>query len=274
MNVMHAVKTVFVFLIKAKGFTNKSRWLRYLWLDFVGRFAPKYNPTGEFFIECRDARFWYRGKSFEINPYIEIFVNKDYGYISDFIPHNDWVIIDAGANIELYTIWASRYAPNGKILAIEPNPDVFSRLVKNVKANKLPAVKCINKALDNHLGKAVLISDRHSGLGSIMVEAGLEKGDRDSSRISVDTTTLDQIVAENKLSRVDLLKLDVEGAELRVLEGGHGAALDIIDRVVLECHSYDLHYQVNKFLGNRGFTLVGRKYAEFERPSIDYYMKR
>jgi FkbM family methyltransferase len=131
---------------------------------------------------------------------------------------------DAGANEGVYTVFAAkRVGSGGTVWAFEPSPREFERLRSNLDLNglNLPNARLFPLALADRSGRAELTiaEDEHGGqntLGGFAYEsvAAVEKH-------MVDLRRLDDLVAEHPPARIDVVKLDVEGAELLVL---HGAA--------------------------------------------------
>jgi FkbM family methyltransferase len=130
------------------------------------------------------------------------------------------VFIDAGANDGLYTVFASkRVGTAGRVLAFEPSAREFDRLEKNVQLNSLSNTRLFRAALAEQDGAAELaVADYgHEGqntLGGFIYEGvtllGVEQ---------VKLRRLDNVIQEEGLDRVDVIKLDVEGAEYKVLQG-------------------------------------------------------
>ncbi len=131
------------------------------------------------------------------------------------IIRNDDVVIDIGANIGWFT---TQFADEGKQChAFEPNPHVFNKLKKNCELNGIEK-KCIlnNCAVGKNTGKIKFFTFKnlHHGLCSIS-----DFNREDKEEINVNITTLYGYLAKNNISKIDLIKVDVEGAELDVLEG-------------------------------------------------------
>lgn len=131
------------------------------------------------------------------------------------------IFIDVGANEGLYSLFAAcRVQPAGRVLAVEPSAREVYRLRRNLSLNPdLPVTVC-QVALGARVGEAELkiAEDLHAGhntLGEFVY--GNVQCVR-AERISL--TTLDALVAREGLSRVDAVKIDVEGGELGVLQGG------------------------------------------------------
>jgi FkbM family methyltransferase len=130
------------------------------------------------------------------------------------------VVIDAGANLGLYALLASgRVGAGGKVLAIEPSSRELEMLRKNIELNDLTNIKAVQLALSDQTseGDLLVAAPRHSGhntLGAFIYGTALDHRER------VKLERLDDIVRREELARVDLIKMDIEGAEYAALRGG------------------------------------------------------
>ncbi len=116
-------------------------------------------------------------------------------------------IIDLGAHIGLVTLYFASLFPDAQIFSVEPAPANFKLLKKNCEANEINA-KLINKCIDSDKGfKKFYLSAESSVLHSLF--------ERDSNHRSIDveTITMDALLEENRIEEVDILKVDIEGAE-------------------------------------------------------------
>jgi FkbM family methyltransferase len=126
--------------------------------------------------------------------------------------HYDSIAADVGANQGLYTLWLARVAAGGHVYAFEPDPELFECLKQNVRNNVLTNISAIRAAASNRSGTLPFTANR------------LNRGDNrvtenpSSSLEHVKAVTLDEILAH---SRLDLLKIDVQGFEIEVLLGAH-----------------------------------------------------
>ncbi|MGE0717825.1 MAG: FkbM family methyltransferase [Alphaproteobacteria bacterium] len=126
------------------------------------------------------------------------------------------VLIDVGANIGLYALKGARLVgPGGRVVAVEPGAVASQMLADNLALNAFRNVTIVRKALADHVGEATL---HHIPLGNDpQAFSLLEDGTKEGETVAV--TTLDAMVEDLGLSRVDCIKIDVEGAEEMVLAG-------------------------------------------------------
>lgn len=134
------------------------------------------------------------------------------------------IVVDAGAHVGQYAVIASPLVgPAGSVHAFEPDPDTFRQLVANVRLNGCDNVACHEAALGREPGAARLhLADVSNVGGNSLRPTVCTRGRSRDVRVE----TLDGYAAARGLSRLDVLKADVEGAELLVLEGG----ADLIER--------------------------------------------
>jgi len=129
-------------------------------------------------------------------------------------------VVDLGANIGYYTLLAAKLVGRkGRVFAFEPAPDNFSLLLKNIDANGYDNIIPVPKAVSNKTGTTKLFLHR------------MNKGDHriyDShdgrEAITVDATTLDAFF-ENGQYPIDVIKMDIQGAEMAALQGMTEAVL-------------------------------------------------
>lgn len=129
--------------------------------------------------------------------------------------------IDVGANVGFFTVLAAlRVGPQGRVLAFEPNPEVRAQLEDNLARNGVAAVVSVEQtALTDRRGEtALFLSERESGVSSVVPDRAPLPADLFSSSVTVRTATLDEYVEARALAPA-LVKIDVEGAEDLVLQG-------------------------------------------------------
>jgi FkbM family methyltransferase len=152
------------------------------------------------------------------------------------------VIVDVGAHIGLFTIKHARNTE--KIVAIEPSPKNFNILEENLKINDIKNVEMLNVAISNRKGYSFLYGS--GGSASIVKTSTNEK-------YTIKLTTLDNIC--KYLKSIDLMKIDVEGAEELVLRGGKNT-LEKVKKIVMEVHpNLVKEEKIIDLLSRRGFKI-------------------
>lgn len=128
-------------------------------------------------------------------------------------------VVDVGANRGWYTLLAAHLVgPTGAVLAIEPDPVPLAMLRANVRANDATNVTIVDHAVGAEAGEFRFVTERESALSHLARDDD-DTGARD---FRVEVKRLDDVVAAYDLPSVDFVKVDVEGAELAVLEGASG----------------------------------------------------
>lgn len=167
--------------------------------------------------------------------FYQVIIENIYSHLLSSIREGD-VVIDAGANIGLFSILASfKVKEKGRVIAIEPEPNNLKILKQNVELNGLSNVIIIPKALYDKPGKRVNM--RGEGVEAFVSEDGGG---------TVETTTLDVIAEENRL-RPRILKMDIEGAEGKALLGSINT-LKYLELIEMEVHDEENMKQVEEIL--------------------------
>jgi FkbM family methyltransferase len=129
---------------------------------------------------------------------------------------------DIGANIGLFSLAAGKklWGQSSIIYAFEPCPSTFAILEKNLLKNDLTQVRAVQVALSDQTGEANLYVNAAWKDGLNSLEDPSHSDAEVVGREAVQTITLDDFVAREHIARVDVMKIDVEGAELLVFRGG------------------------------------------------------
>jgi FkbM family methyltransferase len=149
--------------------------------------------------------------------------------------------VDAGANWGFFTLMAAHLVgPSGKVVALEPHPRVFAKLKSNVERNHLHQVQIFEVAAadgDSNLSLAGHEETSENWGISRLVEGSITG----LITYTVRLRRLDSLLDEAGLDRVDLLKIDVEGAEDMVLAGMEDGLQDHrYQRILMELHPHQL----------------------------------
>jgi FkbM family methyltransferase len=147
---------------------------------------------------------------------------------------NDPVIVDIGANVGIISFYFAKRFPNAKIYAYEPHPINYANLIRGIEANGLTNVFPFNKAVldDSDSEIEIYLNRENSGASSVFYPT------EDSA--FVDTITLEEIVAEHQIEKIDFLKIDCEGSEFEILENSeilYTGNLPI-QRMFVEIHAF------------------------------------
>lgn len=197
-----------------------------------------YGVKIKFFPTSTSAALWVDPQNFDLDG-----VDLVWNYLSkgDFF-------VDVGANIGQLTLIGAKKVSDGQIVSIEPHPQIFKFLNKNIKLNRFKNVKTHNFAIGDKDG-AMRFSDIRSDDQNFITNEG---------PVSVKVRRLDTLLPGAK---IDLLKIDTEGYELFVLRG----AEEILSETkVIFFESYETNFarygystkDITKFLTSHGFKVV------------------
>ncbi len=157
----------------------------------------------------------------------EIFVDRDYRLLDPVIQKAGGLIIDAGAHIGCFSVYAAIQNSKVKILAYEPEERNFALLKENLRANGCRNVLCKNLAIGKSDGIRELFLNEDSHNHSFFGEGAAKK---------VNCTTLWKIL--NKVGVCDLVKMDVEGAEFEILANLDEDVFGKVRNFFVEYHEY------------------------------------
>lgn len=144
--------------------------------------------------------------------------------------------IDLGANIGFYTVLASKIVGiAGKVYCFEPEPQNYRLLVKNILENKLSNVFPQRMAVSDSTGNATLHTDSKNFGGHSLTKSNVSDENRE---VDVSTVRLDDFVGSSK---IDMIKLDVQGAESRVIAGSMRTLISQRPMLILELWPYGIH---------------------------------
>jgi FkbM family methyltransferase len=167
-----------------------------------------------------------RLRSSDFPTFRQIFVDHEYQCAMQREPE---VIIDAGANIGLSAIYFANRFPRARIICVEPDAENFSLLTRNVAP--YPNVVAVQAALWRE-NTTVELTSGDGNYWGFQTHAHAAPA---TSRGRVPAITVERLMADHRLDRVDLLKLDIEGAEKEVLEAS-ASWIDRIEVMVVELH--------------------------------------
>lgn len=155
----------------------------------------------------------------------DILLNRSYEYLPEFELHkHTGLVVDAGAHVGVFSLVAASFAAN--VISIEPDEHNAAFLKLNLERNMISNVILESRGL-SHTEKRVKLFGSENSLNPSLVGTG-------SNFREIDSVTLAEII--KKYGRIDLLKLNVEGAEFKIIEETPLVHLNDIDFIVAEVH--------------------------------------
>lgn len=188
----------------------------------------------------------------------------------ELIKGRDPVIFDVGAHVGSVARKYRQLFPLASIYCFEPFPPSFEQLLQNLEGDS--RISCYKVAVSEKRGKAVLNANLSSSTNSLL--ATDPRGSRywgeglldTNAQVEVDTTTIDCFFHENGISHIDILKLDVQGAEFAALNGAtevlSHSKVSLIYTELLMCPTYVGQHKLYEYL-----TLLDSYGYEF----LDYF---
>lgn len=144
---------------------------------------------------------------------------------------NNHIVIDIGAHIGLFTLYASQFCKSGKIYCFEPVPENFKLLSENLILNKIQNVIAKQCAISNKSGYVKIYLNEDAS-GNSMHVSGTES-------VQAESISLKDVIDNNNLNRIDYLKIDCEGEEYEIINSLPVSYFDMIQNMCIEYHFAD-----------------------------------
>jgi len=168
--------------------------------------------------------------------FVRAFEVDERAFVARFVTAG-MTVVDVGANAGLYAvISAKRVGPGGRVVAFEPSPRELSQLRTHLRLNRCSNVTIEEVALGEAEGQGnlLIVDEFQTGCNSFHLAEAEAAG---THPLTVPIRTLDSYYRQGKLTRVDLIKIDIEGAELSALRGGAQVFREL--RPVLLCEIFE-----------------------------------
>ena len=186
----------------------------------------------------------------------QFFDEQELGFLKDRV-YEGFQFLDLGANAGAYSFWIySLLGHQCSIVAVEPDPEIYARLVFNISANNAFCVHPLNLGLDDHNGmRTLFINPQKRGQNSLL---GIPDSRSSIQTELVEVRTLPQILEDENINRIDAMKIDLEGMEYPVLRyffNNVGRALYPM-LILTEFKRTADHTLLKDMLGELGYTVV------------------
>lgn len=163
------------------------------------------------------------------------------------------VVFDIGANMGVFALKTAKRIPDqGRVVAIEPFPYNYKRLLENIRLNRLNNFITLDIALGDVNGVVPLwlppSNEENTGLASTMLKIS-------NHSIQVPVKTLTEVMKELNIESIDLLKCDAEGAELAILKGLGENIGKVKSLAIASEHFPKEAKEISEYLGSKGFRV-------------------
>jgi len=217
------------------------------WLINLGRLKYREVPLSHLLLNTKYGLFYTHASNI-------ILLFEEVYEVENIMPKlvgKDTVFVDVGAYIGFYTVWACRRAR--RVISVEPNPAALAYLKVNIALNECPNVTVVPKAIGDRRGYTKLKIPEAAEKGFISMHSSIVRDFKEAFEVEVEMDTLDSVLEEVGVDSVDILKIDVEGAEGLVVRGAE-KALKEAKAVLIEIWPENMW--VARYLKNSGYKLA------------------
>jgi FkbM family methyltransferase len=183
----------------------------------------KTNRVTRFRVPGISSHLFLRKASSDLAIFEQVFLFNEYDIPLGFTPQ---IIVDAGANVGLFAVFMKNRYPQSTIIAIEPDAGNFEVLKKNTVTYR--DVHLIQAGLWHSASKLEIVDKFHQGYSALAV--------KESMQGSVRAISIDEVMTENSLPYIDLLKIDIESSEQQVFLKNTDQWLRKVRTIVIELH--------------------------------------
>ena len=207
----------------------------------------------------------------EVRVFWQIFVRGSYA-----LPESCTTILDCGANVGIFSVWAAARRPDARIVALEPFPATFAALEANIRDNHLAnRVRCVQVGLAAEPGERLIRTAGDSPDRQLVLGETAETSDQ---TVAVQCLDLAACLQRHGLDDLDLLKMDIEGSEWEVLLSTPPEVLFRIRHIQLEYHEVNARFGYTPHalfahLAAAGHRLVSH-HEDTYRTGLAYFERR
>src|SRR3989344_6928771 len=180
----------------------------------------------------------------------EIFKLKEYRSAEEVIKNAKYPVVDVGAHAGFFSMYCRALNKKIKILAVEPESENLKLLKRHLDENKILGVKVIAGALARKTGERKLLISKDSHNHRLIDEFSPVP---DSPSESVRGFAFADFCRKNKIKKISLLKMDIEGGEYELFEGMSAEDFSMVNFVILEYHGGSEYKNIAEKLRVNGF---------------------
>lgn len=166
-----------------------------------------------------------RAGTSDVLVFIQIFIERELEFDAREVPST---IVDAGANIGLASVYFSHRFPKAKVVALEVDQANFELLTRNTSG--YANITCIRKALWSGEAQLGILNPKDEPWAFRVGEVSA------NSSAAISAVGVADLAGQFQSQRIDLLKIDIEGAEKKVFQEGVGAWIDRVGVIAVELH--------------------------------------
>ena len=152
------------------------------------------------------------------------------GYFKYYQPKKGDTVFDCGAWIGHFTLMASRLVgKNGMVYSFEPQEEIYNMLKKRIKERNIKNVIPINSAVYSH--KSTMSVEKETSSADFTI-VDIKNG-KLSNPVTIDMVDLDSFIKEFKITRLNFIKMDIEGAEIEALQGAKNVLKNFSPKIAI-----------------------------------------
>lgn len=224
--------------------------------------------TAQFVLNLNKIQVFEKLNEVDADVITDIFVNRIYAPLFPFYQKS--IIVDIGAHKGFFSIFASKFSAMGsKIFAVEPDSTNYNNVIQNLKLNKMENVSASEIAISGQSGiREFYLSE--SVNHSLLKLSDSHPYVHQKKSLKVNTLSLSDFMKENKIEKIDFLKIDCEGGEYEILYNTSDSTFAQIRTIALEFH--DLNdptnniYNLVNYLTSKNYRIITFNFQETVTP--------
>lgn len=228
----------------------ESNWIYFLKLAIPQRVKIRkyknnfliYNPVFKHEVEIRD------GNSSDILVYIQIFFHREYKLIESLLLPDNATVLDLGGNVSFFSLYLKSFLPHTSVICVEPDENNCRQILVNKQLNAFDKLAVIHAAVWLRNEPVTLLQPGDGLEWSFAIQ-----NNKDGE---IEGITLRSIIEQSGLTRVDLLKMDIEGTEEILFKDNDFLTTlkNYVHAVIMETHDPTEKKRMIRQLELNGFT--------------------